>query len=94
MFSRKSKKSLLNSKSIQNQNQSIIVINPFNPKLIMQVLPTIREENDWVRGSEKLFNQLSSEQTIYCQILHTVWYISGERLEEKIEVDHSWEWKG
>ena len=42
--------------------------------------------------SEKwLFNQLSSEQTIYCQILHTVWYISGERLKEKIEVDHSWE---
>ena len=41
--------------------------------------------------SEKwLFNQLSSEQTIYC---HTVWYISGERLKEKIEVDHSWEWK-
>ena len=27
--------------------------------------------------SEKwLFNQLSSEPTIYCQILHTVWYIS------------------
>ena len=23
-------------------------INPFNPKLIMQVLPTIQEENDWV----------------------------------------------
>ena len=37
-----------------------------------------------------LFNQLSSEQTIYCQILHTAWYISGERLKEKIEVDHSW----
>ena len=31
------------------------------------------------------------EQTIYCQILHD---ISGERLKEKIEVDHSWEWKG
>ena len=45
--------------------------------------------------SEKwLFNQLSSEQTIYSQILHTVWYISGERLKEKIEVDHSWEWQG
>ena len=45
--------------------------------------------------SEKwLFNQLPSEQTIYCQVLHTVWYISGERLKEKIEVDHSWEWKG
>ena len=41
--------------------------------------------------SEKwLFNQLSSEQTIYCQILHAVWYISGERLKEKIEVDHWW----
>ena len=23
-------------------------INPFNPKLIMQILPTIQEENDWV----------------------------------------------
>ena len=45
--------------------------------------------------SEKLlFSQLSSEQTIYCQILHTVWYISGERLKEKIMADHSWEWKG
>ena len=41
--------------------------------------------------SEKLlFNQLSSEQTIHCQILHTVWYISGERLKQEIEVDHSW----
>ena len=38
--------------------------------------------------SEKwLFNQLSFEQTIYCQILHTIWYISGERLKEKIEID-------
>ena len=24
------------------------VFNPFNPKLIMQILPTIQEENDWV----------------------------------------------
>ena len=24
------------------------LINPFNPKLIMQILPTIQEENDWV----------------------------------------------
>ena len=23
-------------------------INPFNPKLIMQILPTIQGENDWV----------------------------------------------
>ena len=23
-------------------------INPFNSKLIMQILPTIQEENDWV----------------------------------------------
>ena len=62
----------------------------------MQILPTIQEENDWVMySSEKLlFNQLSSEQTIYCEVLHTVWYISGESLKEKIEVDHSWEWKG
>ena len=59
----------------------------------MQILPTIQEEN--VGCSEKwLFNQLSFEQTIYCQILHTVWFISGERLKEKIEVDHSWELKG
>ena len=42
--------------------------------------------------SEKwLFNQLSFEQTIKCQILHTVSHISGERLKEKIDVDHSWE---
>ena len=41
-----------------------------------------------------LFNQLSSEQTIYWQILHTVLYISDVRLKDKIEVDHSWEWKG
>ena len=53
----------------------------------MQILPTIQEEMiEWC--SEKwLFNQLSSEQTIYCQILYTVWYLSGERLKEKIEVD-------
>ena len=38
-----------------------------------------------------MFNQLSFEQTIKCQILHTVSHISGERLKEKIEVDHSWE---
>ena len=24
------------------------VFNPFNPKLIMQILPTIQEENNWV----------------------------------------------
>ena len=47
---------------------------------------------EW-RSEKRLFNQLSSEQTIYCQILHTVWYISGKRLKEKIEVDHSCEWK-
>ena len=29
-----------------------------------------------------LFSQLSSEQTTYWQVLHTVWYISGERLKE------------
>ena len=23
-------------------------INPFTPKLIMEILPTIQEENDWV----------------------------------------------
>ena len=23
-------------------------VNPFNPKLIIQILPTIQEENDWV----------------------------------------------
>ena len=39
-----------------------------------------------------LFYQLSSEQAIKYQVLHTVWYISGERLKE-IEVAHSWEWK-
>ena len=44
-------------------------------------------------GEKWLFNQFSSEQTIDCQILHTVLYISGERLEEKIEVDPFWEWK-
>ena len=26
------------------QNQ--LVVNPFNPKLVMQILPTIQEEND------------------------------------------------
>ena len=26
----------------------ILMFNPFNPKLIMQILPTIQEENDWV----------------------------------------------
>ena len=49
-------------------------------------------DHEWSRAkkmiewcSEKLlFNQLSHEQTIYCQIPHTVWYISGERLKEKL----------
>ena len=37
--------------------------------------------------SEKwLFNQLSSEQAIYCQILHTVWYIWWETERE------NWSW--
>ena len=50
--------------------------------------PSKKEMMEW--WSEKwLFNQLSSEQAIRCQILHTLWYISGERLKEKIEVDHS-----
>ena len=44
---------------------------------------------EW-RSEKWLFIQLSSEQTIYWEILHTVWYISGERLKEKPEVDHSW----
>ena len=44
--------------------------------------------------SYKPKTMFQSTFTIYCQILHTVWYISGERLKEKIEVDHSWEWKG
>ena len=37
----------------------------------------------------------SSEQAaLKCQVLHTVWYISGKRLEEKIMAEHSaWEWK-
>ena len=26
----------------------LCTFNPFNPKLIMQILPTIQEENDWV----------------------------------------------
>ena len=34
----------------------------------MQILPAIQEENVWVMQREK-FNQLSSEQTIYSQIL-------------------------
>ena len=51
----------------------------------MHILPSIREENDWVMY---VVRNNCSEQTIYYQILHTVWYISGERLKEKIEVDH------
>ena len=85
-------KIIYSSKFISKKFQDLT--NPFNPKLIMQILPTIEEDMiEWC--SEKwLFNQLSPEHTICCQILHTVWYISGERLKEKIEVDHSWEWKG
>ena len=56
----------------------------------MQILPTIQEENDWVMQWEMIVQSTF----IYCQILHTVRYISGERLKEKIEVDQSWEWKG
>ena len=69
------------------------------------ILYDISLVRDWKRklklitpGSERvkegtLFSQLSSEQTIYCQILHTVHDItSGERLKEKIKVDHSSEW--
>ena len=26
----------------------LLYVNPFNPKLIMQILPSIQEENDWV----------------------------------------------
>ena len=36
-----------------------------------------------------MFNQLSSEQTIYFQISILYDIISGERLKETIEVDHS-----
>ena len=25
-----------------------LLVNPFNPKFIMQILPAIQEENDWV----------------------------------------------
>ena len=28
--------------------RDLYLFNPFNPKLIMQILPTIQEENDWV----------------------------------------------
>ena len=85
--------SFVQDKNAANHFQDVPSFVGFLPKLIMQILPTIQEETiEWC--SEKwLFNQLSSEQTIYCQILHTVWYISGERLKEKIEVDHSWQWR-
>ena len=39
----------------------------------------------WKENS--FFNQLSFEQCIKCQILHTLWYISGGRLKREI-----WSW--
>ena len=64
-------------------------VNPFTPKLIIQILLTIQEQMyEWCSENWQ-FNQLSSEQAIKCQVLHTVWYISGERLKEKIMADHS-----
>ena len=34
------------SSPIKLQNNRVLLFNPFNPKLIMQILPTIQEEND------------------------------------------------
>ena len=62
----------------QSQAHNAKFSQPFQKKMI-----------EWCR-EKWLFNQLSSEQTIYCRILHTVWHISGERPKENIEVDHSW----
>ena len=67
---------------------------PFTPKLIIHILLTIWEQMyEWCSENWQ-FNQLSSEQAIKCQVLHTVWYISGEKLKEKIMADNSLEWKG
>ena len=45
-------------------------------------------------GEKWLINQLSSEQTIYIAKFSDLYDISLVLLKEKIEVDHSWEWKG
>ena len=70
-------------------------VNPETSELFhSQVLLTIQEQMyEWCNENWR-FNQLSTKQAIKCQILHTVWYIFGERLKEKIMADHSWEWKG
>ena len=40
----------------------------------------------------ELVVQSASYQMAKFSILYDI--VSGERLKEKIEVDHSWEWKG
>ena len=59
----------------------------------MQILPTIQEENDWAMQWE-IIVQSTFVWANYLLPNSPVWYISGERLKEKIDVDHSWQWKG
>ena len=47
--------------------------------------------SDVVRIDSSVSFHLSKLSNAKFSILYDV---SGERLEEKIEVDHSWEWKG
>ena len=64
------------------------------PMLVMQILPTIQEENDGVMSWEMIVQSTFWANYLLPNSPYCMNYISGERLKEKIEVDHSWEWKG
>ena len=84
--------SLINNNRVSGytNKQLRVVINPFTPKIIIQILLTIQEQMyEWCNENWQ-FNPLSSEQAIKCQVLHIVWYIFVERLKEKIMADTSW----
>ena len=65
------------------KSRLVFAPNLFTPKFKKYILPTLQRGkciSEWVRGQ--------------VQVLYTVWCNILVRLQEKVDIDHYWEWKG